>query len=223
MPKLFPAFFILLISAIQISARSTAGGAPTVTINQATETISQPPGPQPDPTTILPIEFTVVFSEPVQGFDASDISLAGSTADVSRAAKVISRQGSTYQVVVSLIATKGQIKASIPAGAVTDADGNPNTASTSTDNIVTYNPNFVAVAGRITDAVNGRGFNNAILKLYLVNGEIRYGRTNAFGYYRFERVQTANFSMSIERKRRGLSVAWFLWQETLDLDFEIGR
>lgn len=221
MNKLFLTFSIFLIFTAQISARSFDGSAPTVTINQAAKVVSQLPGAQPDPTTILPVEFTVVFSEPVQGFEASDISLEGSTADISRAAKVILRQGSSYQVVVSMIASGGQIRASIPAGAVTDADGNPNAASSSTDNVVTYKPNYVTVSGRITDAVTGRGFGNATLKIYLINGGIRYGRTNPLGYYSFDKVQTANFSMSIERKFRGASIAWFLWEETTDLDVTI--
>ena len=45
--------------------------APSVTINQAAG--------QTDPTSASPINFTVIFSETVTGFAASDISFAGST------------------------------------------------------------------------------------------------------------------------------------------------
>ncbi|HEX2766030.1 MAG TPA: S8 family serine peptidase, partial [Candidatus Limnocylindria bacterium] len=61
-----------------LAARSVAGTltitaadttAPTVTINQASG--------QADPTNASPINFTVVFSEPVSGFTASDVTLSG--------------------------------------------------------------------------------------------------------------------------------------------------
>ena len=112
-------------------------GAPTVTINQAAQTVSQPPGPQPDPTTILPIEFEVVFSAPVPGFDGSDIRLDGSTADITRAYKAVSGSGANYRLFVSGIATQGQIEASIPAGVAVDTDGNQHAASGSANNLVT--------------------------------------------------------------------------------------
>ena len=43
--------------------------APTVTIEQAAA--------QTDPTSALPIEFDVTFSEPVTGFDETDVVLGG--------------------------------------------------------------------------------------------------------------------------------------------------
>ena len=45
------------------------GVAPTVTVNQ---TIGQA-----DPTNVSPVSFTVVFSEPVTGFDATDVTVGG--------------------------------------------------------------------------------------------------------------------------------------------------
>src|SRR5206468_1580090 len=44
--------------------------APTVTINQAAG--------QADPTNASPINFTVVFSEPVSGFSGSGVTISGS-------------------------------------------------------------------------------------------------------------------------------------------------
>ena len=53
------------------SVAVTVDASPTVTINQAAG--------QADPTSTSPIQFAVVFSEPVTGFAGSDISFAGST------------------------------------------------------------------------------------------------------------------------------------------------
>jgi hypothetical protein len=102
---------------------------PTVTINQAVG--------QADPTSGSPIKFTVVFSEPVTGFTAADVSFAGSTVGGTLVA-TISGTGPTYTVGVTGMTTNGNVVASIPASAVTDSIGNNNFASTSTDNTVSY-------------------------------------------------------------------------------------
>jgi hypothetical protein len=100
---------------------------PTVTINQATG--------QPDPTDTAPINFTVVFNEDVSGFTGTDVAITGTaggtkTMDVSGGPR-------TYTVAVSGM-TDGTVIATIPAGGAQDAAGNTNTASTSTDNSVTF-------------------------------------------------------------------------------------
>ncbi len=99
----------------------------TVAINQAVG--------QSDPTSSSPINFTVVFSEPVTGFGDSDVTLGG-TAGASTAQ--VTGSGSTYTVAVSGMAQNGTVIASVAAGVAQDAAGNPNTASTSTDNTVTF-------------------------------------------------------------------------------------
>jgi hypothetical protein len=104
--------------------------APAVTINQAAGQI--------DPTFTQPVNFTVFFNEPVTGFTASDVSLSGSTANVSLASINVTGSGNVYSVSISNITSSGQVRASIPAGAATDALGNPSLASTSTDNTVTF-------------------------------------------------------------------------------------
>ena len=48
--------------------------------------------------------------------------------------------GTTYDVAVSGMTTAGAVIASIPAGAATDAAGNPNSASNSDDNVVDWAP-----------------------------------------------------------------------------------
>jgi hypothetical protein len=100
---------------------------PTVTINQAVT--------QVDPTNTSPINFTVVFSEGTTDFATGDVSLSG-TAGATTA--TVTGSGTTYNVAVSGMITNGTVVASITAGVAHDAAGNPNTASTSTDNSVTY-------------------------------------------------------------------------------------
>src|SRR5688572_12041101 len=101
---------------------------PTVTINQAAG--------QADPTSASPILFTVTFSEAVTGFATGDVTLSG-TAGATTA--IVSGSGATYTVTVSGMTNSGTVIASINAGVAIDAGSNPNLASTSTDNTVTYN------------------------------------------------------------------------------------
>lgn len=103
--------------------------APTVTIDQAVA--------QADPTNASPIEFTAVFSEPVTGFSDADVSLSG-TAGATTAVVVDSGDQMTYTVTVSGMTGDGTVIAEIAAGVAQDAAGNNNSASSSTDNKVTY-------------------------------------------------------------------------------------
>ena len=98
-------------------------------------TINQAAG-QADPTNTSPINFTVVFSEPVTGFTDADVTLTG-TAGATGTVTVLG-SGTTYNVAVSGMTGDGTVIATVPAGGATDAAGNTNTASTSTDNTVTY-------------------------------------------------------------------------------------
>lgn len=100
---------------------------PTVTINVASG--------QLDPTNATPILFTAVFSEVVLDFATGDVTLSG-TAGASSA--IVSGSGTTYTVTVSGMTSDGTVIATILAGVAHDAAANPNSASTSTDNTVTY-------------------------------------------------------------------------------------
>lgn len=104
---------------------------PTTNINQAIG--------QSDPTRIQPIKFTAVFNELVTGFDANDVSLAGSTADVSSANITVTGSGSVFMISVGNITSSGQVRASLASGAAQDARGNSSLASTNTDNVITVN------------------------------------------------------------------------------------
>ena len=101
---------------------------PTVTINQARA--------QADPTRTSPINFTVVFSEPVSGFGTGDVTVTGTAPGTKTA--TVTGSGTTYNVAVSGMTGSGTVIATIAAGRATDAAGNANTASSSTDNTVTY-------------------------------------------------------------------------------------
>src|SRR3989449_156386 len=102
---------------------------PSVTINQAAT--------QADPTSGAPINFTVVFSEPVSGFTGSDVTITGTAGGAKTV--TVSGSGTSYTAAVSGMTTSGTVVATIAASAATDAAGNGNTASTSTDNTVTFN------------------------------------------------------------------------------------
>ena len=102
---------------------------PTVTINQAST--------QTDPTNVSPIVFDVVFSEAVTGFDASSLSFAGSSAPGTLMG-IVSGSGTTYTVTVSGMTDSGDVVVAVEAGAAQDPAGNFSLASTSADNVVTY-------------------------------------------------------------------------------------
>ena len=95
---------------------------PSVKINQAAA--------QADPTKNSPINFTVEFSVPVSDFAAGDVTLSG-TAGGTKTVNVTGI-GATYNVAVSGM-TDGTVIATIPANVASS-----NSASTSTDNTVTY-------------------------------------------------------------------------------------
>lgn len=100
--------------------------APTVTVNQKAG--------QADPTNALPILWTVTFSEPVTGFDASDLTRGGTTTGGTVA---VTGSGASYEISLSGSPTNGTTSFTIAANTAQDLAGNNNTASTSTDNTVT--------------------------------------------------------------------------------------
>jgi LPXTG-site transpeptidase (sortase) family protein len=105
---------------------------PAVTINQASG--------QADPANSSPINFTVVFSEPVSGFATGDVTLAGTAgATTAIVTEIAPNDGTMYNVAVSGMGGDGTVTASVSAGVAVDASNNGNAASTSADNTVTYN------------------------------------------------------------------------------------
>ena len=101
--------------------------SPTVTIDQAVG--------QADPTGTSPINFTVTFSEATTNFATGDVTLSGTAGATTG---TVTGGPTTYNVAVSGMTTNGTVIATVAAGVATDASGNPNTASTSTDNTVVF-------------------------------------------------------------------------------------
>jgi CSLREA domain-containing protein len=116
---------------------------PSVTIDQASG--------QDDSTSASPIHFTVVFSEPVTGFDGSDVTLSGGAGATT---VNVSGGPTTYDVAVSGMSSEGAVIASIPAKVAQDFALHDNTASTSTDNTVTFIPNSLPVANADSASTN---------------------------------------------------------------------
>jgi hypothetical protein len=112
---------------------NTKDGVGTTPLNV---TIEQATG-QADPTSDNPINFSVVFSEPVTGFIGSDVNLSASTAPGTLTA-VVTGGPTAYNVAVSGMTGNGTVVASLPANVATAAAGSGNNPSTSTDNTVTF-------------------------------------------------------------------------------------
>jgi hypothetical protein len=108
----------------------------SININQSIE--------QSDPTIDEEIDFRVVFTRAIDPstFTVSDITNIGTAAGVVFS---ISSSGNNkvFKIFTTSIATAGTVQPSILAGQVqNEAQTETNTASTSTDNTVTYNPKF---------------------------------------------------------------------------------
>jgi hypothetical protein len=102
--------------------------SPTVTIDRAAD--------QDPVSTSDTVYFDVVFSEPVTGFGTQSVMLDGSAGAANvEVIETAPLNGTTFRVIVTA-ARNGTLIASIPAGVVSDAAGNLNLASTSTDNMV---------------------------------------------------------------------------------------
>ena len=127
---------------------------PSVTINQAAS--------QADPASSAPILFTAIFSEAVNGFTSGDVAVGGTAGGT----KTVSVSGgpSSYTVAVSGMTSSGTVTATIPAGAARDGAGNNNTASTSSDNTVTFNaPDGTPPTVDITSPASGETVSGTII------------------------------------------------------------
>ncbi|TDU91802.1 hypothetical protein EV138_5415 [Kribbella voronezhensis] len=121
-----------VVIAVRGSWTATSASSNDVTVNNTRPavTVNQAAG-QTDPTKTAPINFTAVFTTPVTDFTSADVTLTAGTATVTGS-------GTTYNIAVSGLTSSGSVTASIAANTVHDAAGAGNTASTSTDNTVTY-------------------------------------------------------------------------------------
>ena len=104
-------------------------GSPAVTVNQEAT--------QADPTASSPVLFTVVFSEAINPatFSTADITQGGTASGITWT--LTASGGNTWDL-SAVLSTSGTVIPSIAASQVQDLAGNPNTASSSTDNSVMY-------------------------------------------------------------------------------------
>lgn len=158
-------FLPLINTLFFLSSFLTANGQnPTVTINQSAA--------QTDPTNNSPIMFTVVFDQPVIGFTTGDVVITGTAS--AGVAHVVTGGPTTYYVTVAGMISCGTIIANIPAGVCTNTLTQPNLASTSIDNTVTYlniNPNVtINQAASQPDPTNQSPINFTVQFDQLVTG-----------------------------------------------------
>ena len=127
---------------------------PTVTISQTST--------QLDPTSALPINFNVQFSEPINTatFTTADITQNGTaTGTVWN----IANSGDNMMFTLSITASGfGTLVPSMAANRIIDLSGNNNTASTSTDNSVTYQINTATARSVIINEVAWAGTTSSL-------------------------------------------------------------
>lgn len=108
----------------------------SVTYYVSPYTIVEQAAAQEDPVETLPIQFDLLFAEPVTGLDSDDILVSGTATGVRLA---LEGSGMAYTVLVWDANSGGTITVSVPAGVCNAiATGIPNLASTSVDNTVLY-------------------------------------------------------------------------------------
>ncbi len=104
-------------------------------------TIEQDPA-QPDPTNAAPILFQLTFSKPIDPdtLTTDDLTLGGTAPGTLAAVitEVAPNDATTFQVALSGMSATGTVTLTLAEGKVHDTLGNPNTASLSADNEVTY-------------------------------------------------------------------------------------
>jgi hypothetical protein len=154
------------VTAVFASWTAVSAPSANVTVNNTRPavTVNQAAG-QADPTRLAPINFTVVFDAVVTDFTSSDVTVAPGTATA-----VVTGSGTTYNIAVSGMTATGSVSASIAANTAHDAAGAGNTASTSTDNTVTYDvtapiASAPAATAAVTFGTNPLFVNNEVVSL----------------------------------------------------------
>ena len=118
-------------------ANGVRAGAGRITIDFTIPDVAIDEAAQVVPIGATAVHFTAAFTEPVTGFEARDVALAGSAGATTA---VLSGGPAVYDVAVSGMTAAGTVIATIPAGAAVNGLGNPSTASTSTDNSIAWLP-----------------------------------------------------------------------------------
>ena len=128
------------------------GTAPTVTIEQATG--------QSDPSAAFPIQYKVVFSEPIDpaSFIAKDMYQRGTLKTVGWTVTDTGDHQIFDVAAVSSVSNVGTAVPTLRAGAITDVAGNKSIASTSVDNTVSIDrsgPTAASVLGWVNTSPHG--------------------------------------------------------------------
>ena len=116
---------------------------PTVALAVGPSTIVTQAVGQADPTGTSPINFTVEFSDPVEGFTGADLLFAGSAGGTWSA--TVTGGPKIYNVAVTGMTTAGTVIASVPSGVAYNPADEPNRAST--DN---FSDNYPAPASGLS-------------------------------------------------------------------------
>lgn len=113
--------------------------APTVTINRATS--------QAEHTGTLPVNFTVVFSEPINPttFIASDITQSGTATGITWTITDSGDQTTFTLAATAISGIVGSLQPSLSAAKIADFAGIANTASTGTNTTAHYLPGYSSV------------------------------------------------------------------------------
>ncbi len=93
---------------------------------------------QANPTNSSSIKFAAKFTEPVTGFDESDVKITGTASGTKKVEVADSGDHQNYTITVSGLTKSGTVIAAIHSKAAVNAAGNGNTASAGADNVVTY-------------------------------------------------------------------------------------
>lgn len=147
-----------VITAVYASWTATSASSNTVTVTniRPSVTVDQATG-QADPTNASPVTFTAVFSETVTDFASSKVSIGGTATGTKTV--LVTGSGPTYTIAVSGMTGSGTVTASIAANTVHDGAGAGNTASTSTDNTVTYDVTVPSAPAPVATAAVTHGTN----------------------------------------------------------------
>ena len=136
-----------------------------------TVTVEQGIG-QADPTADEPVIFRPPSQPIAPGtFTASSVQLGGTALpDTAQVFEVAPSDGTRFDILVSGMSATGIVTADIPFGAVMDDGGNPNEASTSVDNTVTFNFTAALAFSFDPDFVFEGAFNNGTTGQVTRNG-----------------------------------------------------
>ena len=152
------------LSVAETDAAGNAGAAVTRALTKDTTgfgvSVEQAAG-QADPTNVDSAAFVVTFDEAIDPntFEVGDIALAGTAGTVTSGPTATDASNTAFTFTVTGMGDGDTVSASIAAGEVANAVGNPNEASTSVDGAVRYDvsaPTLLAIDAGIAgdDTVN---------------------------------------------------------------------